>query len=151
MSDRHHMVLLAVLCLLPCSALVAQTMEMPKPDPTLPSGNDLMVSWLRMMGAFIIVLAIFFGGVTLFKKYGNILQHTSKQGLLQVLEVKRLDQKNALHLIECQGEHFLVTSGQGGSPGIMPLKRKASNDTMAPVEPSVDFQGAISRAMQGEG
>jgi len=151
MSDRHHMVLLAVLCLLPCSALVAQTMEMPKPDPTLPSGNDLMVSWLRMMGAFIIVLAIFFGGVTLFKKYGNILQHTSKQGLLQVLEVKRLDQKNALHLIVCQGEHFLVTSGQGGAPGILRLNTRATHDSIAPDNTSTDFQGAISRAMQGEG
>jgi len=87
------MVLLVVFCLLPWSALVAQPMEIPKPDPTLPSGNDMMVSWLRMMGAFIIVLAIFFGGVVLFKKYGNMFQHTSRQGLLQVVEIKRLDQK----------------------------------------------------------
>ena len=151
MSARHNMVLLGVFCLLPWSALAAQPMEIPKPDPTLPSGNDMMVSWLRMMGAFIIVLAIFFGGVMLFKKYGNMFQHTSRQGLLQVVEFKRLDQKNALHLIECHGERFLVTSGQGGAPGILRLNTKATHDSIAPNHTSTDFQGAISRAMRGEG
>ena len=119
--------------------------------PSMESVDDLLASWLRMFGALITVLAIFFGGVMIFRKYGGLLQNKNAQGHLKILECRALNQRNALYVVDYQGERFLVTSGQQGTPAVTPLK-----ETVAASMPSQegnqvskkdDFEGEIRKAM----
>jgi flagellar biogenesis protein FliO len=86
------------------------------------SADDLMASWLKMFGALITVLSIFFLGVIIFKKYGTLLQNKASQGQLKVLECRALNQRNAVYVLDYCGERFLVATGQQGSPEVTPLK-----------------------------
>ena len=81
----------------------------------------MLVNWVKMMGAFAAVLAIFFLGVLLFRKYGNFLQPRRGEGMLQILETKALNQRNMLYVVECLGDRFLVASGQQGTPSLLPI------------------------------
>ena len=86
------------------------------------SADDLMASWLKMFGALITVLSIFFLGILIFKKYGTLLQNKASQGQLKVLECRALNQRNAVYVLDYCGERFLVATGQQGSPEVRPLR-----------------------------
>ena len=64
------------------------------------SADELMASWLKMFGALITVLSVFFLGVLIFKKYGTLLQNKASQGHLKVLECRALNQRNAVYVLD---------------------------------------------------
>ena len=115
------------------------------------SVDNMLASWLRMFGALVTVLAIFFMGVFLFKKYGLLLQGKAAQGHLKVLESRALNQKNAVYVLDYRGEQFLVATGQQGTPGVMPLRGDLSGDFETSKPPAgsheEDFAGEIRKAI----
>ena len=135
----------------PMCEVLGQTEELIQPQSALPSGNDMLVNWVKMMGAFVAVLALFFLGVLLFRKYGNFLQPRRGEGMLQILETKALNQRNMLYVVECLGDRFLVASGQQGTPSLLPIHGSMEvSDTEADKEPATlkpDFAGVIAKAL----
>ena len=63
--------ILALFCVPMCEVL-GQAEELIQPQSALPSGNDMLVNWVKMMGAFVAVLALFFLGAWL-GIHGNIV------------------------------------------------------------------------------
>ena len=96
MSSAFFKTFILALFWVPMSEVLGQAEELIQPQPALPSGNDMLVNWVKMMGAFVAVLALFFLGVLLFRKYGNFLQPRRGEGMLQILETKALNQRNML-------------------------------------------------------
>jgi len=115
------------------------------------SADDLMASWLKMFGALITVLSVFFLGVLIFKKYGTLLQNKASQGQLKVLECRALNQRNAVYVLDYCGERFLVATGQQGSPEVRPLKMsfedELSEASGSVAKPDEGFSGEIKKAM----
>ena len=118
------------------------------------SADDLMESWLKMFGALITVLSIFFAGVLIFKKYGTLLQNKASQGQLKVLECRALNQRNAVYVLDYCGEKFLVATGQQGSPEVTPLKMSLGDDpstTASRASVQEGFSREITKAMHASG
>ena len=142
------------LLLLPILEVFGQVEELKQTTPGLQSGNDMMVNWARMLGSLVVVLAIFFLGVLLFRKYGTFFQPRRDTGMLQILETKPLNQRNMLYVVNCMGHRFLVASGQQGTPSLLPIHGALeasdleSTPETAPLSP--DFAGVISKALVGK-
>lgn len=113
----------------------------------LKSADDLLASWLRMFGALVTVLSIFFMGVFLFRKYGGALQNKASQGHLKVLEYRALNQKNSMYVLDYQGEKFLVATCQQGSPVLTPLKGEPSENENFKTGDGEQFKDEIRKAM----
>ena len=112
----------------------------------LKSSNDMLAAWLRMFGALITVLGIFFIGVFMFRKYGGALQNKTSQGHLKVLEYRTLNQKNSVYVLDYQGERFLIATCQQGSPVLTPIRMETKNEqTLNPQDD--DFKDEIRKAM----
>ena len=154
MSYSYFRISILTLLLLPIFEVFGQVEELNQATPGLQSGNDMMVNWVKMLGSLVVVLAIFFLGVLLFRKYGTFLQPRRGTGMLQILETKPLNQRNMLYVVECMGNRFLVASGQQGTPSMIPihgaLQASDLENTSETAPLSPDFAGAISKALVGK-
>ena len=112
----------------------------------LKSSNDMLAAWLRMFGALITVLGIFFIGVFMFRKYGGALQNKTSQGHLKVLEYRALNQKNSVYVIDYQGESFLVATSQQGSPVLAPIRGENKSEQTLNLQDD-GFKDEIRKAM----
>ena len=112
----------------------------------LESSNDMLAAWLRMFGALITVLGIFFIGVFMFRKYGGALQNKTSQGHLKVLEYRALNQKNSVYVLDYQGERFLIATCQQGSPVLTPIRMETKNEQTLNLQDD-DFKDEIRKAM----
>ena len=112
----------------------------------LKSSNDMLAAWLRMFGALITVLGIFFIGVFLFRKYRGALQNKTSQGHLKVLEYRALNQKNSVYVLDYQGERFLVATCQQGSPVLTPIRMETKNEQTLNLQDD-GFKDEIRKAM----
>ena len=106
----------------------------------------MLAAWLRMFGALITVLGIFFIGVFLFRKYGGALQNKTSQGDLKILEYRALNQKNSVYVLDYQGERFLVATCQQGSPALAPVRMENKNVQTLDLQDD-DFKDEIRKAM----
>ena len=97
-------------CLLP-SAL-AETAASPLPaSPPLP---DVGVSLLRVFGALAIVLAVFLGGVWLFRNWQRLVIQRGRAPRLNVLEVRSLGGRHALYVVGYEQDRFLLAASPTG-------------------------------------
>jgi flagellar biogenesis protein FliO len=75
---------------------------------------DLGVSALRIFGALLLVLALFLGGVWLFKNSQRALGRTNGANKLHVVEVKSLGNRQSLCVIGYGRQRMLVGSSPAG-------------------------------------
>lgn len=75
---------------------------------------DTGVSVLRVLGALILVLAIFFGGVWLFKNSQRALGRSKGGSQLHVLEVKSLGNRQSVFVVGYGRQRMLIGSSPAG-------------------------------------
>ncbi len=98
----------------------------------LPPSGDLAGSVLRLMGALLFVLALFFGGVWVFRNWQRLVIHKGRPTKLNILEVKHLGQRHALYVVGYEQQRMLVAS----SPtGISLLSHLPASDHPEAAEP----------------
>jgi flagellar biogenesis protein FliO len=91
-----------------CTAAETNTVALASPLP------DVGTSLLRLAGAMIFVLAVFFGGVWCFRNWQRLTIHKRSPSRLQVLEVRTLANRQALYLVACDHEKLLIGSSAAG-------------------------------------
>jgi len=79
--------------------------------PALPGAG---YSVLRMMGALVVVLAIFLALVWVYKHWSRLTAARGKSPQLQLLEVKPLGNRHALYVIAYQRQRLLLASSPAG-------------------------------------
>ena len=79
--------------------------------PALP---DMGLSLLRVLGALAIVLAVFLGGVWLFRNWQRLVIQRGRTPRLNVLEVRSLGGRHALYVVGYEQERFLVAASPAG-------------------------------------
>jgi flagellar biogenesis protein FliO len=102
---------------------------------TLP---DMGASMLRVMGALVIVLAIFLAGVWLFKNWQRLSMRRGAAPKLNVLEVRSLGQRQAIYVVGYEQQRLLLASS---SAGVTLLSHLPSADA-EPLEPATKLSFA---------
>jgi flagellar biogenesis protein FliO len=82
----------------------------------LPGPADAAGAVFRLAGALAVVLSILFAGVWAYRHWQRLAVRGAVPEL-RVAEVRNLGQRQALYLVECAGQRFLV----GGSPAGLAL------------------------------
>jgi flagellar biogenesis protein FliO len=97
--------------LLVCAPAAAETAVLPSATPPLP---DVGLSLLRVLGALALVLAIFLGGVWLFRNWQRLVVQRGRAPRLNVIEVRSLGGRHALYVVGYEQERFLIASSPAG-------------------------------------
>ncbi len=118
---------------------------------TLPGAG---ASILRVMGALVLVISLFLGGVWLFRNWQRLAVRKGRAPNLNVLEVKSLGQRQAIYVVGYQQQRILLASSPAGITLLthLPEEDEAKTaDATAPVAPIVRmsfaeaFQQVLSR------
>jgi flagellar biogenesis protein FliO len=112
---------------------------------------DAGLSLLRVMGALAIVLAVFLGGVWLFRNWQRLVIQRGRAPKLNVLETRSLGGRHALYVIGYEEERFLIAS----SPAGVQLVSQLENDgTPLPAQSNSvtdsSFGQTLSRVLKGK-
>jgi flagellar biogenesis protein FliO len=120
--------------------------------PPLPSSASAVFSLVRVLGALAIVLAVFFGGVWLFRNWQRTLAGKGKAPKLNILETKSLGQRHALYVVGYEQQRLLIAASPAGvamlttlpeaGPGVAEIKSTVAS------KPS--FTEALRLALQGK-
>jgi flagellar biogenesis protein FliO len=78
---------------------------------TLP---DTGASILRVLGALVLVISLFLGGVWLFRNWQRLAVRKGRAPRLSVLEVKSLGQRQAIYVVGYQQQRILLASSPAG-------------------------------------
>lgn len=93
------------------------------PSPVLPAANSLAIpgalpdtgaSVLRVLGALVLVISLFLGGVWLFRNWQRFAVRKGRAPRLNVLEVKSLGQRQAIYVVGYQQQRILLASSPAG-------------------------------------
>ncbi len=91
--------------------LLAEAATDPLVPPPLP---DASTSVLRVAGALMLVLAVFFGGVWLFRNWQRCLRIRGRAPRLSILEGRSLGNRHHIYIVGCEQQRFLVATSPGG-------------------------------------
>jgi len=110
-APRHRsiIVLSAFFCLTSV-ALAENTTLVPVPT-ILP---DVGFSFLRVLGALAIVLALFLSGVWLFRNWRRLVVHQGRSPRLNVLETRPLGTRHGLYVVRYEQQRMLLASSPTG-------------------------------------
>ena len=73
-----------------------------------------MFSWLRVLGAFLLVIALFLGAAWMFKHWQRFAYAQGKNPKLNVLEMRSLGNRHALYVVGYEDQRLLVASSPAG-------------------------------------
>lgn len=139
-------VCLAALVLFPFTGL-AESASNVSSAPPLP---DAGVSLLRVFGALALVLALFLGGVWLFRNWQRLVVQRGRVPRLNVLEVRSLGGRHALYVVGYEQERFLVAASPAGVnlvSHLQPAGEEALDKTSAP---QASFARTITQMLKGK-
>jgi flagellar biosynthetic protein FliO len=106
-AARHRsiVVLSTFFCL--TGVALAENMT-PAPVPSLLP--DVGFSFLRVLGALAIVLALFLGGVWLFRNWQRLVIHRGSSPSLDVLETRPLGNRQGLYVVRYEQQRMLLAA-----------------------------------------
>jgi flagellar biogenesis protein FliO len=118
--------------------------NLPAVSGTLP---DMGVSLLRVGGALVLVIALFLGGVWLFKNWQRFVRPKSCAARLSVLEVKSLGYRQNIYVVGYQQERLLLASSPAGISLVSHLPAAEEEKTTVPIKMSFAeaFQQVLTR------
>jgi flagellar biogenesis protein FliO len=104
------------------------------------------LSLLRVAGSLALVLALFFGGVWLFKNWQRMAVGRGRSLKLHVLEARPLGPRQALYVVGYEQQRFLVASSPAGVALLTRLPEGEAEPASAPAAlPS--FTDALQRVL----
>ncbi len=121
----------------------AGTTNLPPAQSALP---DLGFSALRVFGALILVLALFLGGVWLFKNWQRVAVYKGRPPKLNVLEVKSLGSRHALYLVAYEQQRLLISSSPAGINLLTHLP-EAGEQTVGMAAPVPTFAQSLRQVL----
>lgn len=103
----------------------ADPAKLPPASADLP---DMGLSVLRVFGALALVLALFLGGVWLFRNWQRLMVSNGRAPKLNVLEARRLGNRHALYVVGYEQQRFLIASSPTGINLLSPLPAVADGN-----------------------
>jgi flagellar biogenesis protein FliO len=113
------------------------------PLPALP---DAGFSVLRVFGALVLVLALFFAGVWLFKNWQRLAARQSgHQSRLNILEAKPLGNRQVLYVVAYDRQRLLVAASPTGITLVSQLPEADAAEAAPAAPPS--FAATLSQVL----
>jgi flagellar biogenesis protein FliO len=118
------------------------------PTPPLPAMASTASSFFRVIGALALVLAVFFGGVWLFRNWQRTVIAKGHTPKLNILETKSLGQRHAIYVIGYEQQRLLVAASPAGVTMLTTLPPAAANATEETPATKTSFTDALRQALQ---
>jgi flagellar biosynthetic protein FliO len=117
--------------------------------PALP---DLGVSFVRVMGALVLVIGVFLGAVWLFKNWQRLAVQRGRAPRLNVLESRSLGGRHVIYVVGYEQERFLISSSPNGITLLSHLPVAMESEmNVAEGNPSVPaFTEALSKVLKAK-
>ena len=116
-------------------------------SPPLP---DVGVSLLRVFGALAVVLAVFLGGVWLFRNWQRLVIQRGRKPRLNVLEVRSLGGRHALYVVGYEQDRFLLAASPAGV-NLLSHLQPSDEPTPGKTEASPPtFAQALAQTLKGK-
>ena len=114
--------------------------------PAISSGlPDMGSSLLRVAGALVVVIALFLGGVWLFRNWQRLGLRRGAAPKLSVLEVKSLGQRQALYVVGYEQQRLLIASSTAGLTLLSHLP--AADEAPPEAAPKMSFAEAFQHVL----
>lgn len=97
---------------------------------------DVGFSVFRVMGALVFVLALFLGGVWLFRNWQRLMVQKGRSPKLNVLETKSLGNRHALYVVGYEQQRLMLAASPAGVTLISHLPSAESEAAPAPATPA---------------
>jgi flagellar biogenesis protein FliO len=107
---------------------------------------DTGASVFRVLGALILVIAIFFSGVWLFRNWQRFTVQKGGGAKLNLIEVKSLGQRQALYVVGYQQQRMLLASSPTGVTLVSHLPAAEEVEAEAPA-PKLSFAEAFQHVL----
>jgi len=126
---------------------VVSTNALPSTPPMadLPSAAS---SLFRVLGALALVLAFFFGGVWLFRKWQRTVIAKGQSPKLNILETKALGQRHAIYVVGYEQQRLLIAASPAGVTMLTTLPAATVNATEEAPATKTNFTDALRQALQ---
>jgi flagellar protein FliO/FliZ len=139
------------------NALLCGGSATPAPAPASTPGFDAGASFVRVFGALLVVLAIFFGAVWFYRNWQRVVGRSKGGVRLNVMEVRSLGNKQSLVVIGYGPQRMLVGATPSGISMLTHLPAEESSETSgdaeAPALPSTapSFMEALRQVVARKG
>jgi flagellar biogenesis protein FliO len=112
-----------------------------------PSGlPNAGASIFRVCGAFVLVVALFLGGVWLFRNWQRLAVQNSGGAKLNLIEVKSLGQRQAIYVVGYQQQRMLLASSPAGVTLLSHLP-SAGEGEQTPSSTNLNFADALNHVL----
>ena len=136
-------------CLLP-SAFAETTnsaVALPLVAPALP---DVGPSVFRVLGALVLVIGIFLGGVWLFRNWQRLALQRGHRPKLNIIETRPLGGRQALYIVGYEQGRFLIASTPSGVSLLSHLPDAAADEAPAGEKTLASFPLALAQMLKGK-
>jgi flagellar biogenesis protein FliO len=114
----------------------------------LPGPVPVALSFVRVLGALALVLAIFLGGLWLFRNWQRLVLAQGAPPKLNVLEVRSLGQRHALYVVAYEQQRLLLAASPTGVTLLTHLPAASGEpEIRAAGAPPPDFATALLQAV----
>ena len=135
----------ALLGVVTATAQSTNTASLAYPTP------DVGASLIRVFGAFLLVIALFLGGVWLFRNWQRLATRRGGAPKLNVLETRALGGRQAIYVVAYEQERFLVASSPAGVNLLSHLPPSEDTETgVANGGPRPSFAQAFTQVLKGK-
>jgi flagellar biogenesis protein FliO len=121
--------------------------------PALPPVPEVGLSFLRVLGALILVIAIFLLGVWLFRNWQRLALNRGRAPQLNVLETRSLGGRQALYVVGYDRERFLLSASPTGVNLLTHLppadESEPASVAAATPQPTVAFGQVLAQMLRG--
>ena len=112
---------------------------------------DVAGSMFRVFGALALVIALFLGGVWLFRNWQRLTIHRGQTPKLNVLESRSLGGRHALYVVGYESERLLVSASPTGVTLISHLpSADAAVEASKPSAPQQSFAQTLTQMLKGK-
>ncbi len=126
---------------------VASTNAFPTPPmPAIPTASAAS-SLFRVLGALALVLAMFFGGVWLFRNWQRTAIAKGHAPKLNILETKSLGQRHAIYVIGYEQQRLLIAASPAGVSMLTTLPNATVNANEESPAAKNSFTDALRQAL----
>jgi len=106
---------------------------------------DMGASLLRVVGALVVVIALFLAGVWLFRNWQRVAMRKGAAPKLNVLEVRSLGQRQAIYVVGYEQQRMLIASSNTGVTLLSHLPN--ADEELAPETPKMNFAQAFQQVL----
>lgn len=118
--------------------------------PTISDQGSVIMAIVRLIGAFVLILAILFFGVWFYRNWQRLLIKRNGPTKLHILEAKSLGPRQSLYLIGYERQRMLVAASPEGI-SLLTILPDSDTDAAAAVPAPANFSDVLQKVLNRKG